>query len=101
MQEAQQVRSAVTGSLIALVRNIVTILGTLAVLYSISPRLTAVAVLALPPMVIGIRILLNRLRRHSRARATENAAAAANTRLASRATIGAKDRRQAPGADMT
>ncbi len=33
--------------------------------------------------------------------ATENAAAMANARLASRATIGAKDRRQAPGADMT
>ena len=77
MQEAQQVRSAVTGSLIALVRNAVTIVGTLAVLFSISPRLTAVAVLALPPMVIGIRILLNRLRRHSRARTAENAAVGA------------------------
>ena len=77
MQEAQQVRSAVTGSLIALVRNAVTIVGTLAVLFSISPRLTAVAVLALPPMVLGIRLLLDRLRRHSRARATENAAVGA------------------------
>jgi subfamily B ATP-binding cassette protein MsbA len=77
MQEAQQVRSAVTGSLIALVRNAVTIVGTLAVLFSISPRLTAVAVLALPPMVIGIRLLLDRLRRHSRARTAENAAVGA------------------------
>jgi subfamily B ATP-binding cassette protein MsbA len=85
MQEAQQVRSAVTGSLIALVRNAVTIIGTLAVLFSISPRLTAVAVLALPPMVIGIRLLLNRLRRHSKARASENAAVGARVseRLAS------------------
>jgi len=77
MQEAGQVKNAVTSSLIAVVRNAVLILGTFAVLFSISARLTIVSLLVLPPIVVGLRALLQRLRHHMRIRMQENAAVAA------------------------
>ena len=77
MQEAGQVKNAVTSSIISVVRNAVLILGTFVVLFSISPRLTIVAFLAIPPVVVGLRFLLQRLRHHVRIRTQENAAVAA------------------------
>ena len=77
MQEAGQVKNAVTSSFIAVVRNVVLIASTFVVLFSISHRLTLVSFLVLPPIVLGLRALLERLRHHVRIRTEENAALAA------------------------
>ena len=76
MQEAGQVKNAVTTSIISVARNAVLIASTFAVLFSISGRLTVVSFLVLPPVIFGIRALLERLRHHVRIRTQENAAIA-------------------------
>jgi subfamily B ATP-binding cassette protein MsbA len=85
MQETGTVKNVVTATFLSLVRNAVLVLGTLGVLVAISPRLTLVTAIALPPVIVGIRSLLRRLRHHTRIRTAENAAIAArvNERLAS------------------
>jgi subfamily B ATP-binding cassette protein MsbA len=66
MVDADRTKLAVTASLAALFQNSVLILGTLAFLATISPRLTLITLGTAPILVFGIRALLGRLRRHSR-----------------------------------
>jgi subfamily B ATP-binding cassette protein MsbA len=66
MVDADRVKQAVTASLAALFQNGVVILTTIAIMAFISPRLTVITLAAAPFLVLGIRALLTRLRRHSR-----------------------------------
>jgi len=66
MVDADRTKQAVTASLAALFQNVVLILGTLAFLATISPRLTLITLATAPILIFGIRALLGRLRRHSR-----------------------------------
>lgn len=66
MVDADRTKQAVTASLAALFQNSVLILGTLAFLATISPRLTLITLGTAPILVFGIRGLLTRLRRHAR-----------------------------------
>jgi subfamily B ATP-binding cassette protein MsbA len=66
MVDADRVKQAVTASLAALFQNSVVILTTIAIMAFISPRLTLITLAAAPILVLGIRALLTRLRRHSR-----------------------------------
>ncbi|HEU5219325.1 MAG TPA: ABC transporter ATP-binding protein, partial [Gemmatimonadales bacterium] len=66
MVDADRVKQAVTASLAALFQNAVVILTTIAIMAFISPRLTLITLAAAPLLVLGIRALLTRLRRHSR-----------------------------------
>ena len=66
MVDADRTKQAVTASLAALFQNSVLILGTLAFLATISPRLTLITLGTAPILVFGIRALLARLRRHAR-----------------------------------
>ncbi|MGH7584815.1 MAG: ABC transporter ATP-binding protein [Gemmatimonadales bacterium] len=69
--EVDQAKGVVTASLTAFFENLVVIAVTLVVLGLTSWRLTLVFLAAAPILVIGIQALLQRLRRHSRARAKE------------------------------
>ena len=66
MVDADRVKQAVTASLAALFQNAVVILTTVAIMGFISPRLTLITLAAAPILVLGIRALLARLRRHAR-----------------------------------
>jgi subfamily B ATP-binding cassette protein MsbA len=66
MVDADRTKQAVTASLAALFQNVVLILGTLAFLATISPRLTLITIATAPILILGIRALLGRLRRHAR-----------------------------------
>ena len=66
MVDADRTKQAVTASLAALFQNAVMILGILLFLASISPRLTLITLAAAPVLIVGIRLLLARLRRHAR-----------------------------------
>src|SRR5678815_1841852 len=66
MVDADRVKQAVTASLAALFQNAVVIVTTIAIMAFISPRLTLITLAAAPILVLGIRALLTRLRRHSR-----------------------------------
>ena len=66
MVDADRTKQAVTASLAALFQNVVLILGTLAFLATISPRLTLITIATAPILILGIRGLLGRLRRHAR-----------------------------------
>jgi subfamily B ATP-binding cassette protein MsbA len=64
--DADRTKQAVTASLAALFQNSVVILSTLVVMALLSWRLTAITLATAPILVLGIRALLVRLRRHSR-----------------------------------
>ncbi len=66
MVDTDRTKLAVTASLASLFQNSVVILTTVAIMSFISPRLTLITLAAAPLLVLGIRALLNRLRRHSR-----------------------------------
>ena len=66
MVDADRVKQAVTASLAALFQNSVVIFTTVAIMAFISLRLTLITLAAAPILVLGIRALLTRLRRHSR-----------------------------------
>ncbi len=71
MQDADQAKGAVSAGLASFFQNAVLILTTLLVLAQLSPRLTLLTLGAAPLLLVGIRALLRRLRRHARARAEE------------------------------
>ena len=71
MHDADQTKGAVSASLVSFFRNLILVLTMLVVLTQLSWRLTALTLAAAPVLLIGIRILLRRLRRHARARAEE------------------------------
>ncbi|NOT08811.1 MAG: ABC transporter ATP-binding protein [Gemmatimonadales bacterium] len=66
MTDADRTKQAVTASLAALFQNAMVILITLFILTRISGRLTLITVATAPVLVLVIRSLLGRLRRHSR-----------------------------------
>jgi subfamily B ATP-binding cassette protein MsbA len=69
--EVDQTKGVVTASLTTFFENLVLVAATLVVLGLTSWRLTLVFLAAAPVLVLGIQVLLRRLRRHSRARAKE------------------------------
>jgi subfamily B ATP-binding cassette protein MsbA len=71
MHDADQAKGAVSAGLASFFQNLVLILTTLAVLAQLSWRLTLITLAAAPLLLVGIRVLLRRLRRHARARAEE------------------------------
>jgi len=71
MHDADQAKGAVSAGLASFFQNLVLILTTLAVLAQLSWRLTLITLAAAPLLLVGIRVLLRRLRRHARARAAE------------------------------
>ena len=64
--DADRVKQAVTASLTTLFQNGMLITGTFVILASISWRLTLLTLATAPVLVLGIRALLRRLRRHAR-----------------------------------
>src|ERR1043166_2127741 len=66
MVDADRAKQAVAAALAALFQNGVLILSTIAILATISWRLTVITLAAAPLLVLGIRQLLHRLRRHAR-----------------------------------
>jgi subfamily B ATP-binding cassette protein MsbA len=71
MQDADQVKGAVSAGLASFFQNLVLIGTTLLVLAQLSWRLTLVTLATAPVLLVGIRLLLISLRRHARARANE------------------------------
>lgn len=71
MQDADQSKLAISAGLASFVQNLVLILTTLAVLAQLSWQLTVLTLGAAPILIVGVRQLLSRLRRHARARANE------------------------------
>jgi ATP-binding cassette, subfamily B, bacterial MsbA len=69
--DADQSKEAVTAALARLFQNVVLILSSLAILASISWRLTLITLAAAPVLVLGVQQLLRRLRRHAREWAEE------------------------------
>jgi subfamily B ATP-binding cassette protein MsbA len=69
--EVDQTKGVVTASLTTFFENLVLVGATLVILGLTSWRLTLVFLAAAPVLVVGIQVLLKRLRRHSRARAKE------------------------------
>jgi subfamily B ATP-binding cassette protein MsbA len=66
MVDADRVKLVVTASLTTLFQNAMLIAAALVILASISLRLTAMTLATVPVLVLGIRVLLARLRRHAR-----------------------------------
>lgn len=71
--EADQAKGVVSASLVSLFKNVTLVLTTLAVLFTISWQLTLLALACAPPLVLGLRLVVRRLRRHARARSEERA----------------------------
>jgi subfamily B ATP-binding cassette protein MsbA len=66
MVDADRTKQAVAAALAGLFQNAVLILSTVVILATISWRLTLITLAAAPLLVLGIRQLLHRLRRHAR-----------------------------------
>ena len=64
--DADRVKQAVSASLATLFQNGMLILSTLVILATMSWRLTLLTLAAAPLLLVGIRVLLRRLRRHAR-----------------------------------
>ena len=64
--DADRVKQAVSAALTTLFQNSMLILSTLIILSTISWRLTLLTLATAPLLVLGIRVLLRRLRRHAR-----------------------------------
>ena len=71
MQDADQTKLAISAGLASFFQNLVLILTTLVVLAQLSWQLTLLTLAAAPLLLVGIRLLLRRLRHHARARAEE------------------------------
>jgi subfamily B ATP-binding cassette protein MsbA len=71
MHDADQAKGVVSAGLASFFQNLVLILTTLFVLAQLSWPLTLITLAAAPLLLVGIRALLRRLRRHARARAQE------------------------------
>ncbi|MES2304459.1 MAG: ABC transporter ATP-binding protein [Gemmatimonadota bacterium] len=67
VSDADQVKQIVVAVLAAFFQNFIAILTMLAVMVALSPRLTLGVLLLAPILVIGVRLLQARLKRHSRA----------------------------------
>ncbi len=71
MTDANDARGVVSAGLASFFQNAVLILTTLVVLSQLSLRLTLLTLAAAPVLLVGVRALLRRLKRHARARAEE------------------------------
>jgi subfamily B ATP-binding cassette protein MsbA len=74
INDADQVKTAVSAALASLVQNCVMILVYLAIMFGLSPRLTLIALGFAPVLLFVIRPLVRRLRRRSREVAAERGA---------------------------
>ncbi|HKV74115.1 MAG TPA: ABC transporter ATP-binding protein [Gemmatimonadales bacterium] len=71
-QDVDATKGAVVGALSSFMQNFVILIGTLAVLASISWRLTLLTLLAAPLLILSIQKLLGPIRRNARAAAQES-----------------------------
>jgi subfamily B ATP-binding cassette protein MsbA len=69
--EVDQTKTVITTSLISFFQNLVVVGTTLVILTQISVRLTILTLAFVPFLVLGLQILLRRLRSHAQARARE------------------------------
>ncbi|HET8650366.1 MAG TPA: ABC transporter ATP-binding protein, partial [Gemmatimonadales bacterium] len=69
--EVDQVKTIISASLSSFVQNLVLVVTTLFVLSQISWRLTLLTLACVPVLLLGMQVLLRRLRRHARARTEE------------------------------
>jgi subfamily B ATP-binding cassette protein MsbA len=69
--EVDQTKTVITASLLSLFQNLVVVVTTLFILSQISIRLTFLTLAFVPLLVLGLQILLRRLRSHAQARARE------------------------------
>ena len=69
--EVDQTKTVITASLLSLFQNLVVVATTLFILSQISIRLTILTLAFVPLLVLGLQILLRRLRGHAQARARE------------------------------
>jgi len=69
--EVDQTKTVITASLLALFQNLVVVATTLFILSQISIRLTLLTLAFVPLLVLGLQLLLRRLRSHAQARARE------------------------------
>jgi subfamily B ATP-binding cassette protein MsbA len=69
--EVDQTKTIISASLLSLFQNLVVVATTLIILSQISLRLTLFTLAFVPVLVVGLQILLRRLRSHARARAHE------------------------------
>ncbi|HEX5575232.1 MAG TPA: ABC transporter ATP-binding protein [Gemmatimonadales bacterium] len=71
MTEIDQTKTVITSSLVSFFQNLVVVGTTLFILTQISVRLTLLTLAFVPFLVLGLQILLRRLRSHAKARARE------------------------------
>jgi subfamily B ATP-binding cassette protein MsbA len=69
--DADQVKVAVTAALASLIQNAAVVVVTLVIMWGISSRLTLLSLATMPLLLIGVQLLVRRLRRHARNRAEE------------------------------
>jgi ATP-binding cassette, subfamily B, bacterial MsbA len=69
--EVDQTKTVITASLLSLFQNMVVVATTLFILSQISVRLTILTLAFVPLLVLGLQLLLRRLRSHAQARARE------------------------------
>jgi len=69
--EVDQTKTVITASLLSLFQNLIVVATTLVILSQISLRLTLLTLAFVPILVLGLQVLLRRLRSHARARAQE------------------------------
>jgi subfamily B ATP-binding cassette protein MsbA len=69
--EVDQTKTVITASLLSLFQNLVLVATTLFILSQISIRLTLLTLAFVPFLVLGLQVLLRRLRSHAQARARE------------------------------
>jgi len=71
MTEVDQTKTVITSSLVSFFQNLVVVGTTLFILTQISLRLTLLTLAFVPLLVLGLQVLLRRLRSHAKARARE------------------------------
>ena len=71
MTEVDQTKTVITSSLVSFFQNLVVVGTTLFILTQISVRLTLLTLAFVPFLVLGLQVLLRRLRSHAKARARE------------------------------
>ena len=69
--EVDQTKTVITSSLVSFFQNIVVVATTLVILTQISIRLTLLTLAFVPFLILGLQVLLRRLRSHAQARARE------------------------------
>ena len=69
--EVDQTKTIISASLVSFFQNLVIVATTLIILSQISLRLTLLTLVFVPFLVLGLQVLIRRLRSHARARAHE------------------------------